>query len=60
MRESLPGGPAAFGGLEEKVRLHELQLARVTSLRLVEPESASTPERWSTKYPHLHKSGSGD
>jgi hypothetical protein len=47
VRENLPGPPAAFGGLELRERLHEIQLARVASLRLVEPESSSTPERWS-------------
>jgi hypothetical protein len=51
LRESLPGGLAAFGGFGEKVRLHELQLARVASLRLVEPEASSTPERWSGRTP---------
>ena len=41
--ETLPGGPAAFGGLEQKTRFHEVQLARLHSLRLVEPEEAPAP-----------------
>jgi len=52
LRETLSERSAAFGGFEERIRLHELQLARLTSLRLVEPESAgSTPERWSEGQP---------
>jgi hypothetical protein len=42
--EKPPG--AGFGGIEQKTRLHEVQLAGLHSLRLVEPESSSTPERW--------------
>ena len=49
LRETLTtSNPAAFrSGFEERERLHSIQLARLVALRLVEPESASTPERWS-------------
>jgi hypothetical protein len=40
---------AAYGGVVEKVRLHDLHLARVTSLRLVGPEPVQAPERWSER-----------
>jgi hypothetical protein len=46
LEEPVPGGAGAFGGIEQKTRLHEVRLARVASLRLVEPEATSTPERW--------------
>jgi hypothetical protein len=51
LQEQLPGGSTIFGGVREKFRIHELQLARVSAVRLVEPESASTPERWSERQP---------
>jgi hypothetical protein len=46
VEEPVPGGAAAFGGLEQKTRLHEVQLAHLHSLQLVEPEATSAPERW--------------
>jgi hypothetical protein len=47
----LDGKPATFSaGFEERIRLHELQLARLTSLRLVE-EHEQTAERWSKRRP---------
>jgi hypothetical protein len=40
LRETTAGHDrGAFGGVVEKVRLHDLNLARVASLRLVESES---------------------
>ncbi len=48
LRETLVGRHAEFSsGHAEKIRLHEVQLARLHEVRLVEPESSSTPERWS-------------
>jgi transposase-like protein len=50
LRETWAGTErAAYGGTLEKTRHHDVYLARLVGLRLVEPEPASTPERWSTR-----------
>jgi hypothetical protein len=40
---------AAYGGTAEKTRWHEVYLARLVGLRLVEPEPQQAPERWSRR-----------
>jgi hypothetical protein len=52
LRETTAGPQTgAFGGTAEKVRPHDLNLARVVSVRLVEAEPAQAPERWSKRQP---------
>src|SRR5262249_18339926 len=52
LRETTPGVErAAFGGVTEKVRLHDLNLARVTSLRLGPPEPVPGRGRWAGRQP---------